>query len=528
MSKLRKRIESLSSTTTSLKAVELCTEALSKMTEYTANFRLTPQMLEQIETTVGSALVEGLTIATDKDAIVENFISTEKRIIAINNLGVREAIAAVKSSDLYSNPSLKYIVESVSRLELMPEYLTATTVVEKLQYFKFDPTIAKALETIVENVNTYSEDIKIYTAVKELNETKSSFLFSTFEKVLENYLNERTAVSRLAVLETLGKYTYDPLVRNLHNVISEATDKFHVSSSDTCLVENVFSPVLVNESTEIFNVHGKFFVKTGADVQPITEELMSTLSPEFIGISNYLNGDNVKVTEGSITVYAKDKKVVINETEGTPTITVNDKIVSFDNFNKIYMNANVFNRSELAEMNNVHAIIENWDMIMELDFVKSLRYKLNTTQRVDVFQIDETIHINKVNPVMNENIFIANCTATQSRELVLEYMNYDLGSTFKTMLPKEAKQVSDLNEKKADYLLAIKNLEEKQSLLENHPNPAVKSSTEVKELIVAISEEITNLKNEYYDIQNEINSITTIAEGIGFAAGDEASVAKKK
>ena len=133
MSKLRKRIESLSSSTTSLKAVELCKEALSKMSEYTANFGLTPHMLERIESTVGEVLVEGLTVATDKDSVVENFITTEKRILAINNLGVKEAIAAVKECDLATNPSLRYIVESITRIETLTEYITAATVVEKIQ-----------------------------------------------------------------------------------------------------------------------------------------------------------------------------------------------------------------------------------------------------------------------------------------------------------------------------------------------------------------------------------------------------------
>jgi hypothetical protein len=528
MSKLRKRIESLSSSTTSLKAVELCKEALSKMSEYTANFGLTPHMLERIESTVGEVLVEGLTLATDKDAVVENFITTEKRILAINNLGVKEAIAAVKECDLAANPSLRYIVESITRLETLPEYITASTVVEKLQYFKFEPTVAESVNTIVANIKKYGEDIKIYTAVKELNETKSSFLYSSFQDVLENYLNERTAVNRAKVLESLGKFSYDPMVRNLHNVISEATTAFHVSSSDTCIVENVFSPVLVTETTETFNIHGKYFTKTGSNVTPLTESEVAELPAEFTTISNYLNQDNVTVSENAITVWGKDKKVVISENEGTPALTINNKSVSLDNFNKIYMNSSVFNRSEIVEMSNIHTIVENWDIIMELDFVKSLRYKTNTAQRVDVFQIDETIHLNKVNPVMNENSFIANCTATQSRELVLEYMNYDLGTVFRNILPAEEQKIASLTEKKSEYLTAIKNLEEKQNLLENHPNPAVKESAEVKEIIVAIAEEITNLKNEYYDVQNEINSITKIAEGIGFAAGDEASVAKKK
>lgn len=529
MSKLRNRIESLSSSTSSLKAVELCKEALNTMSEYTSKFRLTPAVLEQVETTVAQALVEGLTLATDKDDKVNDFIKSETRIIGVNNLGVKEALAAVRTTELASHPSLRYVAEGLSRLEGIPEFLTAQTVVEKLSYFTFDPTIAEHVKKIQENITKYAEDIRISTAVKELNEKSSSFLYSSFEKPLTEYLNNRTQVNRAKVLEALNKFNHDAFVRNLSNVIAETSATFNIATtSDSCVLENNYSPVIVSENVEIFNVHGKFYSKKGSEIAPLTENEVTALSADFVSLSNYLNQPNVKITESSITVYAKDKKVTILESEGVPTVKMNDKAISFEDFTKVYLNAGVFRRDEIAEMNNVNTIIENWNNIMDLDFVKTLRSKITPAQYVDVFKIDETLHINKVNPAMNENTFYPSVTATQSRSMVLEFMNYDLGVTFKSILPKEELKLSELSEKKKEYLSAITSLEEKKSLLENHTDARVKDSAEVKELVEAISEEIKNLKDEYFDIQSEINAITTVEEGIGFAVGDEAEVAKKK
>jgi hypothetical protein len=530
MSNLRKRIETLSSTTSSLKAIELCNEALSKISEYTEKYTLTPTVFQQVEYTVGSALAEGLELATDKDAIVENFIATEKRIVGVNNLGVKEAIAAVKTTDLYNHPSLRYVAENLSRFENQPEYLTVYAVVEQLKYFSFDPTISEHVNKITENVTKYSEDIKIYTAVKAIKETASSFLYSSFSTLLENYLNKRTEATRSSLLEGLNKFTYDPNVKSLFNVVSESSTKFTIKSTvDSAIIENIYSPVYINETTEYFNVRGKYFSKTGETLAELTESEVNDLPADFKFVSEFINRSNVRVNESGITVYDKERKINIFENEsGDPALKVNDRVVSFADFQKVYLNAAVFRTDEIAEMANIAKVLENWDTLMELDFAKTISSKIVPNQRVDVFMIGESIHINKVNPVMNENTFFPSVTATQGRNLVLEFMNYDLGNTFSSILPKEEQTIKALSEKKQEYLFAIKGLEDKKTLLENHANPAIKNSLEVKELISAISEEIANLKAEYYEVQNELNSISKVEEGIGFAAGDEAELSKKK
>lgn len=530
MSNLRKRIESLSSTTSSLKAIELCNEALSKMSEYTAKFTLTPTVFQQVEFTVGAALVEGLELATDKDVLVENFIETEKRIVGVNNLGVREAIEAVKNTELYNHPSLRYVAEGLKRFENQPEYITVYAVVEQLKYFSFDPTISEHVSKISENVNKFSEDIKIYTAVKMIKETASSFLYTSFASLLETYLNKRTESNRSVLLEGLNKFMYDPNIKSLHNIISESSKKFTiVSTVDSALVENVYSPVYITESEEYFTVRGKYFVKSGETVSELTESGINELPADFKFIAEFINRSNVKVNETGITVYDKERKITIFENEaGDPSIKINDKAVSFADFQKVYLNAGVFRKDEIAEMANISKVLENWDTIMEMDFVKTVSSKIVPNQRVDIFMIGESIHINKVNPVMNENVFIPSITATQGRNLVLEFMNYDLGNTFSSILPKEEQKIKALTEKKQEYLNAIKGLEEKKTLIENHTNPAIRNSSEVKELVIAISEEIAILKSEYYEVQNELTSIIKVEEGIGFAAGDEAELSKKK
>ena len=530
MSNLRKRIETLSTTTTSLKAIELCNEALSKMTEYTTKFTLTPHVLQQVEYTVGGALVEGLELTTDKDSIVMDFIVSEKRIVAINTLGVKQAITAVKNTDLYNHPSLRYVAENLSRFENLPEYTTAHTVLEQLNYFSFDPTILEHVNNLSENIKKYSEDIKIYNAIKAIKESASSFLYSSFSGLLENYLNKRTEVTRSLLLENLNKFVYDPNIKNLYNVVSESSNNLVITSTaNTAIVENIYSPVYITESSEYFNVHGKYFGKSGSNVFELTESEINELPSDFKFVSEFIQRPNVKVNESYIKLYGKDKVVtILEDASGNPSLKINDRAITFSEFQKVYLNAGVFSKSEITEMAEIAKVLENWDTIMNLDFAKTISSKLVPNQRVDVFMIGESISINKVNPIMNENTFHSGITATAGRNLVLEFMNYDLGNTFTSVLPAEEAKIKTLIEKKGEYLFAIKGLEDKKNLLENHTNPAIRKSLEVRELVDAISEEISNLKAEYFEVQNAINAITKIEEGIGFSAGDTAELAKKK
>ena len=46
--------------------------------------------------------------------------------------------------------------------------------------------------------------------------------------------------------------------------------------------------------------------------------------------------------------------------------------------------------------------------------------------------------------------------------------------------------------------------------------------------INSIDEEISNLKDEYYTIQNKITALTQVTEGVGANVGDEVEFLKKK
>jgi hypothetical protein len=255
---------------------------------------------------------------------------------------------------------------------------------------------------------------------------------------------------------------------------------------------------------------------------------MEYLPENFMWMANFLLQPNVEISEGVIKIFSRDKKVEIVEENNTPVVKINSKSVTNADFEKVYLNSGIFRVEEREVLSSVYKIVENWDSIFELDFVKSIFSHSNPNRRVDIFNTGDKLHINKIDTIMNENVFIADCNGTQSRNMVLEFMNYDLGKTFSNMLSNDEVKINELEAKRKEHLDAIAFLETRKVKIDSIEDSAVRESEEVKEIFEAINEEITRLKESYANVSNEIKNFTTVSEGVGVNVNDEVEHLKKK
>jgi hypothetical protein len=524
MSNLKKRVEDLRGATQLPQVREACNEALVKFTG-----SITPSspysQASFIEENIVNSLLESITNIDEQ--VTQDFINVEKRIAGMNNLGVRQAITAVMEDELSKHVSVRYMVESLRRLQEIPEWLAADAAVEALSQFEWSPVVKEQLNNLKENVSKYSEDIKIYKAVAEAKASRSNYLMSGLEKHIDNYLNHRTATNRANLMEQLNKFIFDPAVKNLYNVVAESAKGFQIKAdSKDAYFTNVYSPVYVNEGSESFVVNGKAFVKTGDDIRTLNEEEFQYLPENFMWLANYLTQPNVKITESGITIYSRDKKVEIVEENQTVSVKVNGKIVNNADFEKVYLNSGIFRLEEREVLSSVYKIVENWDSIFELDFIKSIYSHSNPNRRVDVFRCGDKIHVNKVDAIMNENIFMPNVNGIQSRDLVLEFMNYDLGKTFEDLLTVDEVKLNELNAQKKEILEAIDYLSARKAKINSIEDQAVRESSEMKEIVYAIDVEINRLQENYSEVSQEIKNFTTVSEGVN--VNDEVENSKKK
>jgi hypothetical protein len=87
---------------------------------------------------------------------------------------------------------------------------------------------------------------------------------------------------------------------------------------------------------------------------------------------------------------------------------------------------------------------------------------------------------------MSKSIFYRNVNPIQAKTIIKEHLNYDVSKAFSDILPQEEKILKEMEETKAEYVNYIQMIESK--LIEFNS---------VKEIVEALNEELTDVKNEY-------------------------------
>jgi hypothetical protein len=522
MIKLKNRIEQLHSVATTTTIKDVCNEALSKIAEY-QRFNLDESASIKVERGISELVVKRLQDLNESEA--QKFIRSEK----LENLGINNEIHAIKESGAHKNPTLLYTFHAIEEAAKNPEWLVIESIMETLKTVSWDPFFKKALDNITENYIANYEDIRVKKALYE-TEKGSSFLMAGIKNELNAFLNEKTDYNRAKLLETLSKYVFDKNIANLHAVISEGSNDFRiVESSNNVTINKVFTPAFMKNDSVYFTVRNTTFVRNGSDVRPVNEEEASSLPDYFFKLSTIINDPTVSVSENCFKFFSDKNKVVLSKVNENFSITVNGKEIGLENFKSVYMKTNILEKKEKALMEAVDLAVEHWDSICEADFVKTLDSKVYEGRRCDVFNIDGTIHVFRVDRPMNEAHFYGNCNASQIRNMVMEFMSYDLSNTFKGILSEEEAAIKKLQESKAELQTAINYLEERRVKVDILKESAeLSGSSELEELSEAISAEINKLKEEYLAIQSKIENGTTLSEGVGFSSGDEVTFGKKK
>jgi len=504
---LKSRIEDLKKATGSLTIKELCEKANAKLTELN-EMRITRVAREELENHLIEELINDF--KNENDEASKKFVIREERFFVIRNLGVKKAISAIKESDISSHPALSYAIAQFEKLSNQPEFLIAENFYARLNAFNWHPIVKESLETIKDNAIKYKEDIIIQKSVHEIKNSRSSYILTGLRETLDDYILNRTKSAKARLVEKLNKFTFDPLVRNLANAVRESNDNsLDVKTSKAGTeVERIFSPVIITENSEIFAIGTDIYEKKGTELSKLDEATIKQLDPEFLTMVNFIANQSVKISEGIVTVYAKNKKVEITN----ESISVNGKAVTREDFAKIYMNAGVFNRSELGTMSAIDKIAENFNTIVEIDFAKRFRTPLVGNRRIDVIKLEENIFVTKEDPQMGRLDFFKNLNATQTRSIVLEFMNYDIYEAFGTMIAEDEAKLNAIEESKKTYIKTITQLEEKLSELNTITDTYVIESKEFKAIVKSLEDEIAGLKEEYSEFVAQAHTIKNVPE----------------
>jgi hypothetical protein len=393
------RINELKQQTNSEDVKRFCEGAITAISSAIYN-GVTPDAKQEIERVALTNLFEDLEKVEDES--VKEWVSNQKRLYTIRNLGVREAVNSLKESKELDEVLEKFrdaLDQGVHEARLYEQFITA------LSPFGYFPTVGNAIQAVSDRVKQYKTDVDIVKILEMMKETRSNYLVPLIEDDINNYLADKTHQKRYHLSEKLMKFTYDPFVRDIASLLTlDATELQLEYANAECDIDKVYSPVLfLGENEAVFSVNKVYYVKKGNNVSRLPEVDVMKLDEEFKTLCETIANPNVIVDKKGITVYFGNEKAFINE-DG---VEVNDKQMTNEEFQ------NASSVSEWGSRNKgfyplVEFLRKNFEEVAEVDFVKRVFLKENDSHSADIFKLRDNVFITTHNPELGKSTFYHN------------------------------------------------------------------------------------------------------------------------
>lgn len=524
MLNLKKRIKALQENTSSLEVKEICKEIVE-------NFVDVP------ENQLASSLVEKLQKIEDSDKYVQKFIEVTNRILDVTNLGVEKSLTElsalrkeVKETQIYNYPALTYNlnkIESALKIQKTPEYMLIDPMIECLKTFTWDPTIDGIHKLLKENREKLDESITVAKSIYTLSSIKGSFMYEGVLAKLEEHFVNPTQSSRSSIIEDLKKFSFTQEARSLSESLKKIQGKNGsiqiIAENSRCEISSVYSPVVIHEGNEILFVKGNFYSKKDNTITKITEA--EKLPETYRELCRIVSSPNVFVKEGKISFFVKRNKVEIFEGEKGIEVSFNGSKVPTNDLAKHMVSAGLFRIDEAQMAYDVQKISESFKNIYDLDFAKLIESKVYQGSYVILMKTGDNISLTKVNESSKLNEFFTNLNATQARNIVLEFLGYDIKESMAEYIEQDEKKLNSLRESKAKIVENIAIVESQINKLElASKDPVLNDSLEVKELRELLDKEMGKLKSQYTSISNQIKNFESAVSEAGYDVGDEVKI----
>ena len=457
----------------------------------------------EIERMAINNLFESLSKFDDKET--KEWVANQKRLYALKNLGVREAIGTLKETESKDNPGLDVVLnEFIAHLQNgIPEVLLYESFVSAMDSFSYFPQVGTSLDAIKARVENYKCDIDISKILEVMKTTKSSFLVPLIEDVVNEYLNNKTEQTKSSLRQVLTKFTYDKFVNDIVSIVSaDATNLQLEYANANCDVEKIYSPLIyIGENEAIFNVQGVYYIKKGNNLNRLHESEFEKLDPDFVNLCYTINNNNIVFEKDSATIYHHNDKAIITEKE----VVINNVPYSHDNMKAAYNALSLSGKSKFYEI--VESIRNNFDEIAEVNFVKRVYLKENIEYAADIFKLRDNVFITTHDPELGKATFFRNVNPMQAKNIMMEHLSFDVSKAFANILPQEEKILSEISETKKSYNNYITLINEKIDTVKSEEASEITSG-----VAEALEEELQEVKSEFKDYLHSVEKYLHAAE----------------
>ena len=517
MLNLRKRIKELQDNTVSSEAKGVCKEVLE-------SFVNVPE--SQIE----KAITDKLRTVETADKHVKKFIQVSEKISAVSDLGVAKNLAKLKESQIYAYPALSYGLTKIERNLITaqaPEFMVVDAMIECLKTFIWDATVESCYKELKEKKAALNEDIEVCKSIYNLSNVKGSFMYEGIVAKLQEHFVNPTESSRTSIMEDLKKFSFAPEIKALaesFNRIQKSTKGGvqMVAENGRCTVSPIYSPVLLENANEYFFVKGNFYSKVEGKIVKIDEKASANLPEKFREVCRIISDPNVFIKEGKISFYIKRNKVEILENEKKVEVRFNGSKVTSNDLAKNMVSAGLFRLEESRVAYDVQKIAESFDNIFDLDFGKLIESNFHKGSYVILMKEGNSIYLTKVNESQKSNEFFSGLNATQARNIILEFIGYDIKESLSEYLEKDEIALKEMKEAQLEIIKNIAiieaNLEKVNTALQD---AFMASNPEITNLKSMLENEISALRSEHRDLNDRIRAFEAkTTSDAGYETGD--------
>jgi hypothetical protein len=333
--------------------------------------------------------------------------------------------------------------------------------------------VSELREYIMESYNNSKWHFRISESIERTSNQKGK-LMESLNSDLVSLLNESDVKSKFAVIAAKNPWSMD--AKAIINEMSAEDQK--VASTANGKVVKILSPVLESENGLTFQLHGKNYTYDG---KSITEATVT--DPRFFDVSE---GLKMFSRTGDILSLHGDnnKSLTYNIVEGTLTMGK----INLSNYSiielKETLQATQFSGYKNQWQNDkICKFFESIDLVCELDDFTTIQNQEYADVFLTMIGVQEGIYINKVNPGMGLNEMIKLDTATETVDVVKEFINFDISPILSERLLAENNEKAIEENKRKDLTDSISFLEEKKSEVE----AAIKKLGETEELTEALN-----------------------------------------
>jgi len=391
--------------------------------------------------------------------------------------------------------------------------------------------VFNSIVTSIEEVKNFNDLVPVAEFLGEmyqfLNENKFKYLLTRAYLLLEGdtrnnyykyaledimYLIEKDEEAiRDTLVNVLDKHRWIPSVKTIleaYSTFDRSTNK--LASNKDGVVNRVYSPVQINEDKSlIFYLDNGYFK---LHENEITIAKKGDLNANFMRLQKVF--ETFKVNNDKFLTYGRNNVLEIDPNEGT--VKLNEKevdIKDFQSFRNKLIAKSFYSMNDMGQLDELFYFMNSLDNIKEIDFVTSVKSVIAENVKVNLFNIDDKIYIQRINPSMKVNEFVEVESATKAQELMTEYINFDISKSVYDKLEEENKKRLDLEEKKAVIVDEINFISENKIKLEKALKIYGKSE-QLQEGVELLKTELKDKEIELQKIYQELGGTLTEAKSL--------------